>query len=111
MTDQRARETLALAARTLIIGGLVGVATWLAIVVSRPAGGVSIVWVGSGLLAGILLTSPYRAWTPYLVAALAGNLLARSLYGDALPIVIGRGIASTLDAGVVAWALRHFVAM
>jgi len=109
VTDQRARETLALAARTLIIGGLVGVATWLAIVVSRPAGGVSIVWVGSGLLAGILLTSPYRAWTPYLVAALAGNLLARSLYGDALPIVIGRGIASTLDAGVVAWALRHFV--
>jgi integral membrane sensor domain MASE1 len=87
----------------------VGVATWLAIVVSRPAGGVSIVWVGSGLLAGILLTSPYRAWIPYLVAALAGNLLARSLCGDALPIVIGRGIASTLDAGVVAWALRHFV--
>ena len=109
MTDERARETLALAARALIVGALVGVATWLAIVVSRPAGGVSIVWVGSGLLAGILLTSPYRAWIPYLAAALVGNLLARSLYGDALPIVIGRGIASTLDACVVAWALRYFV--
>ena len=81
----------------------------MAIVVSRPAGGVSIVWVGSGLLAGILLTSPSRAWIPFLLAALVGNLLARSLYGDALPIVIGRGIASTLDACVVAWALRHFV--
>jgi diguanylate cyclase (GGDEF)-like protein/PAS domain S-box-containing protein len=109
VTDERARETLALAARPLIVGALVGVATWLAIFVSRPTGGVSIIWVGSGLLAGILLTSPYRAWIPYLAAALVGNLLARSLYGDALPIVIGRGIASTLDACVVAWALRHFV--
>ena len=109
MTDDRARNTLALAGRALIVGALVGVATWLAIVVSRPAGGVSIVWVGSGLLAGILLTSPYRAWIPYLAAALVGNLLARSLDGDALPIVIGRGIASTLDACVVAWALRYFV--
>jgi len=109
VTDERARETLALAMRALIIGGIVGVATWLAIALSRPTGGVSIVWVGSGLLAGILLTSPYRAWIPYLVAALAGNLLARSLYGDAPPIVIGRGIASTFDAWAVAWALRYFV--
>jgi len=109
VTDDRARETLALAARTLVVGGLVGAATWLAIALSRPAGGVSIIWVGSGLLVGILLTSPYRAWIPYLAAALVGNMLARILCGDAGPIIIGRGIASTLDAYAVAWALRYFV--
>ena len=109
MTDERARETLAFAARTLVVGALVGIATWLAITLFRPAGGVSIIWVGSGLLAGILLTSPYRAWVPYLIAALAGNLLARGLAGDALPIILGRGIASTFDAAVVAYALHYFV--
>ena len=99
----------ALAARTLFVGGLVGVTTWLAITLSRPAGGVSIIWVGSGLLAGILLTSAYRVWIPYLVAALAADLLARALCGDAAPIVIGRGIASNLEAGVVACSLRYLV--
>ena len=99
----------ALAARTLFVGGLVGVTTWLAITLSRPAGGVSIIWVGSGLLAGILLTSAYRVWIPYLVAALAADLLARALCGDAAPIVFGRGIASNLEAGVVAYSLRYLV--
>jgi len=103
------REALALAARALIVGGVVGFATWLAIIVSRPTGGVSIIWVGSGILAGILLTSPYRAWVPYLVAALVGNLLARSIVGDSPPIFIGRAIASTLDAAVVAYALHYLV--
>jgi len=100
--DQRARETLALVARAIAVGVLVGLATLLAVTLSRPAGGVSIIWVGSGVLAGILLTSPYRAWAPYLVAALVGNLLARSIIGDNPPIVIGRALASTLDAAVVA---------
>ena len=109
MTDERARNNLTLAAQTLFVGSLIGVVTWLAIAVSRPVGGVSIVWISSGLLAGILLTSPYRAWIPYVGGALAGELLARSLYGDALPIAIGRGIASMLDVCVVAWALRYFV--
>jgi len=107
--DDRARETLGLAARTLVVGSLVGGATWLAITLFRPAGSVSIIWLGSGLLAGILLTSPYRAWVAYMVAALAANLLVRVLFGDAPPIAIGRGIASTLDAVVVAYALRYFV--
>ncbi len=109
MTDERAETALPVIARALIVGSAVGIATWLAIALSRPAGGVSIIWIGSGLLAGILLTSPYRAWLPYIAAALAGNMIARSLYGDAAPIVIGRGIASTLDVCAVAYALRHFV--
>jgi len=107
--DERARETLALVARALAVSVLVGLAAWLAVTLSRPAGGVSIIWVGSGILAGILLTSPYRVWAPYLIAALVGDLLARSIVGDSPPIVIGRALASTLDAAVVAYALRALV--
>jgi diguanylate cyclase (GGDEF)-like protein/PAS domain S-box-containing protein len=107
--DERARESLALAARAIAVGVLIGLATWLAVTLSRPAGGVSTIWVGSGILTGILLTSPYRAWAPYLVAAVVGELLARSIVGDNPPIVVGRALASTFDAAVVSCALRVLV--
>jgi diguanylate cyclase (GGDEF)-like protein/PAS domain S-box-containing protein len=95
--------------RLLVVALLTGVATWLAIALVRPQGGVTIIWVASGLLAGILLTSPYRLWIAYIVAAFVGNLLARSLFGDAPAMVVSRGIASTLDACVVVYALRYWV--
>ncbi|MEO8670207.1 MAG: diguanylate cyclase [Tahibacter sp.] len=95
--------------RVTAIALLIGSATWLTISLARPDGGVAIVWAVGGVLTGILLKSPHRLWVAYLIAALLGGLLARYLWGDPLLSVIGRSLASTIEAGVVAYALRHAV--
>ena len=97
------------AVRTLVVGLLIGLLTWLTIDLTRPTGGVTLIWTASGVLAGILLTSPYRLWARYIAVGFAANLLARALYGDALLAVAGRGIASTLETCIVVYSLRVFV--
>jgi len=96
--------------RALVVGLLTGLLTWLAIDFARPAAtGVTVIWAASGVLAGILLTSPYRLWTIYLCAGFVANIAGRALGGDALPMVAGRGFASTLETCIVVYALRLFV--
>jgi len=109
VTGKRFPNLLNGSVHALFVASLIGFCVWLSIQVTRPAHGVTIIWVASGLLAGILLTSPRRRWLVYIGAALAGNLLARALCGDALAEVFSRGIASTLDACLVAFALRVLV--
>ena len=93
----------------LAVAGLIGFCSWLSIALTRPEGGVTIIWPVSGLLVGIVLTSPRRLWSAYVVAALVGSLIARAAYGDPLLAVASRGIASTLEVCIVVYALRFFV--
>ena len=109
VTGNRFPNLLNGSVHVLFVASLIGFCVWLSIQVTRPASGVTIIWVASGLLAGILLTSPRRRWLVYIGAALAGNLLARALCGGALAEVFSRGVASTLDACLVAFALRVLV--
>jgi diguanylate cyclase (GGDEF)-like protein/PAS domain S-box-containing protein len=95
--------------RMLAVAGLIGVCAWFAIDLTRPAGGVTVIWLASGLLAGILLTSAERLWPAYICAALVGNLVARIVYGDPLLDVVVRSVAGTLEACIVAYALRIIV--
>ncbi len=109
----RATEELAIASadtlRALAVGLLTGLLTWIAIDLTRPAGGVTVIWPVSGVLAGILLTSPYRLWPIYIAAGFAANVLARALYGDAWFMVASRAIASTLETCIVVYSLRFLV--
>lgn len=109
----RATEELATASgdalRALGVGLLIGMLTWLAIDLTRPTGGVTVIWAAGGVLAGILLTSSYRLWPIYIFAAFVANLLARALYGDPWLTVAIRGTASTLEACIVVYALRFLV--
>ena len=95
--------------RVLAVGASIFLCTWLALRLTRPADGITIIWIASGVLAGVLLTSPYRLWTPYVVAGLVGTMVARLLCGDAPAVVAGRGLASVLEACGVAYALRYTV--
>jgi len=97
------------ATRIFAVGAAIFVCAWLAIRLGRPAGGIAIIWVASGLLTGILLTSPNRRWTSYILAGLAGTLLARVACGDPLSIVIIRGVASTIEVSTVVYTLRYFL--
>jgi len=109
VSNALARAGVTDALHAVLVGTAVALATWIAIAMTRSQSGVTIIWLASGMLAGILLTSPYRVWIAYIVAALIGNLLARALHGDAAPMVIARALASTLEACIVVYALRHFV--
>jgi diguanylate cyclase (GGDEF)-like protein/PAS domain S-box-containing protein len=109
VNTERTNAAIADGARTLAVGALIGLATYVSIALTRPAGGVTIIWIASGLLAGVVLTSPHRLWVAYLVAAFLGNLIARASYGDPLYSVIDRGLASTAETVIVVYALRHFV--
>lgn len=81
---------------------------WLSITFTRTPGSVSTLWIASGLLVGVLLTSPRQSWPLFLGAAFAANLLTRMLHGDPAASVIGLGGASTLDGGLAAVLIAYF---
>jgi diguanylate cyclase (GGDEF)-like protein/PAS domain S-box-containing protein len=95
--------------RTLAVGVLIGSSSWLAIELSRPQGGVSVIWAASGLLVGILLTTSHRHWSAYIFAALVGDLIARAACGDPPIDAAVRGLATTIEVCVVAYVLRYCV--
>lgn len=106
LTGAQARDVLPRAlAVTLSIGAL----SWLAIALSRPTGGVTIVWIASGVLTGLLLTSPHRRWPLYLACGLLATMTARVLCGDPLSIVVSRSLAGILESAGVAYSLRILV--
>jgi PAS domain S-box-containing protein len=108
-TPARVSEPLAAMARFIVVGGLIAFFCWFSINFTRQPGTGSTIWIASGLLTGVLLTSPRRLWPGYVLVALAGNLLARAAAGDAWYSVLGLGVASTLDALLVSLALAYYV--
>src|SRR5450432_1515841 len=101
-------SSLASMAKPLAVGALVAACCWISIH-TRQAGSLSTLWIASGILAGILMTSPRDAWRSCVLAAFAGNLLVRAMQGDAWYSVLGLAFASTLDAYLVALVLVQYV--
>ena len=99
---------LASLARASALGAVVALSCWVSILTRQP-GSLSPVWIASGVLAGVLITSARSTWPGYLLVAFAANVLVRVLYADTWPVALGRGFASTLDAFLVAFALVHYV--
>lgn len=83
---------------------------WISISFTRAPGGLSSLWLASGVLTGTLLTSPRPTWRAIVVAAVMGNVLVRVTQGDVWYSVLGLGFASTLEAILVALVLEHHVA-
>ena len=94
----------------LLTGALVVIACWLSITFTRLPGGSSMLWIASGILAGILLTSPRIAWRGCVIAAFASNVIVRAAHGDPWHDVLALGFANTFDAVFVAWLLVRSVA-
>ncbi len=93
----------ALALRAAMLGAVVGGLAWLSLHYTRQPTGLSTLWAASGVLCGVLLTTPRARWPWYLVAAYAGNVLARWLHHDAAYSVLGLGLLSLLDGQLTAW--------
>ena len=108
MIEARVRIAIAAGLRVLSVAVVIGVSSWLAIALTRPEGGVSVIWIASGLLVGILLTATPARWRTYIVAALVGNIVARFAFGDPVAEVMTHALASTFEACIVAYALRYW---
>ena len=93
-------------ARYFAMGAVTAVLSWVSIRFTREPGGTSMLWIASGVLTGVLLTSRRRLWPGYLAAALVGNILARIVVGDSWLAALGLATAALIDAVPVAWALR-----
>ncbi len=107
-TPGKAGGSLASMAKPLAVAALVMVSCWISIHTRQP-GSLSTLWIASGILAGILMTSPRDAWRACVLAAFAGNLLVRAAQGDAWYSALGLAFASTLDAYLVALVLIRYV--
>ena len=103
------RNPLVLIAKTFAVAVLVALSCWISIRFTRPPGGTSTLWIASGLLTGIVLTSARRYWTGYVVAAFAANVIVRIAIGDAWHAALGLGFACIIDTLVVVMVLAHWV--
>ncbi len=96
-------------AKMLAMSTLVALSCWISLTFTRGPSGFPALWIASGLLIGILLTSERALWLGYVFAALLGNMAVRFAVGDSLYLALGLGIAGTLEAVVVAIAVSHYV--
>src|ERR1700722_9216048 len=104
--DQRTR--FATARGAIAVAVCIGLLCLLSITYTHQPGGLSNLWPASGVLVGVLLTTRASRWNVYIVAALLANVLVRLTHTGSWYSSIVLGIVSTLDAGVVAYALRRF---
>jgi diguanylate cyclase (GGDEF)-like protein/PAS domain S-box-containing protein len=93
----------------LVLGALVGVASWLSITLTRAQGGASSIWIANGVLLGALVLKPRADWPQAVLAATVGTALARALAGDSLPIVLGLTGASVIEVLMIADGIRRRV--
>jgi len=93
--------------KAIVLGAVIAICCWISILMRQP-GSLSPIWIASGVLAGVLITSARSTWRSYVFAAFVGNVLARLLAADPWHVAFGRGFASSLDAVLVAYAVLHF---
>ncbi|MEO8742054.1 MAG: diguanylate cyclase [Lysobacteraceae bacterium] len=91
-----------LLARTFALALAIALCAWWSIVFTRGALGLSSLWVASGVLCGVLLTSPRKQWLPYMLAAFVASIMVNFLCKGVDPRGVVLSFANTLDAWIVA---------
>lgn len=86
----------------------VGATCWLSIAYTRQPGGLSNMWATSGILAGVLLTTPRPRWNVYIAASLVATVAVRLLHGDVWYFAVILGAAGMGEGCAVAYALRRY---
>lgn len=92
---------------TLLVGAIVTLATYGSVGLTRVEGGVAVVWVVNGLVAGVLLMSPRATWPRWLLVAGIAQVLGRYLLANAPIAVYGLTLANLFEAWLVAWWIRR----
>jgi len=103
------RNPLVLIAKTLAVAVLVALFAWISIRYTREPGSTSTLWIASGIITGIVLTSARQLWPGYLVGAFAANAIVRIAMGDAWHAALGLSFAALIDTVLVVLALAYWV--
>ena len=103
------RESWRIAPNTAAIAAAVAFCCWWSITFTRGPAGVSTLWVASGLLCGVLVTSPQRRWPAYVAGAFLASLLVNLWRGTDPLLAAGLSLANTLDASLIALAVSRQV--
>jgi diguanylate cyclase (GGDEF)-like protein/PAS domain S-box-containing protein len=97
----------------------VALSCWISITYTRQPGSTSALWIASGILTGVLLTSPRGMWRGYMLAAFVGNAcvlvaltdnhIASATHGHAWLLVFTHAAATVIEAMLVVLALMRYV--
>ena len=68
--------------RAWIVCGVVALATWASLALTRVEGGVAAMWIANGLVVAACLVAPRGQWPRLLVLATAGMIAVRLGHGD-----------------------------
>ena len=68
--------------RAGIVCGVVALATWASLALTRVEGGVAAMWIANGLVVAACLVAPRGQWPRLLVLATAGMIAVRLGHGD-----------------------------
>lgn len=98
----RPRTALELFRRTLVLAIVIAFCTWWSITYTNGALGLSYLWIGSGVLCGVLLISPRVEWPAYLLGGFAAHFSINILLNGLGPISVVFSFADTLEAWIVA---------
>jgi diguanylate cyclase (GGDEF)-like protein/PAS domain S-box-containing protein len=108
-THVRNREVLVVIRTGVVLAIAVAVSCWISLTFTRAVDSVSTMWIPSGLLAGLLITSRTSRWPVYIVIGFAANLLVR-LHRDLAPASSSiLAAAGTFEAWFVAFCLNRYV--
>jgi diguanylate cyclase (GGDEF)-like protein/PAS domain S-box-containing protein len=107
-THSRSKEVAIVVRNCVLLALVVAASCWMSLTYTRAAGSVSTLWIPSGLLAGLLITSRHSRWAAYIAAAFAANLWARLDHDFAVSPSISLAIASTFEAWLVGFCVVRF---
>jgi len=79
---------------------------WCSIAYTRLSGNLSLVWIGNGLLVGLLILRQSREWPELFAAATLASVMARALYGDPWLSNVVVNLANVLECLIIAGTIR-----
>ena len=94
------------AARFVVFAAVAFGSAWCSIRYTRVTGSVSLVWIGNGLLVGLLVLRPLREWPELFLAAILGSAAVRAAVGDPWWPNASLNFANVLECLLVAGAVR-----
>jgi PAS domain S-box-containing protein len=90
----------------LMIGVLVGALALAGVMLTREHGRIAALWLPNAVLTAILLRRRHGSDHGYILAGLAGNIIANLIAGDTLDRAAGLSICNSLEMLLVTWGTR-----
>lgn len=103
------RDAMKTLCKALLLALIAGVSAWWAITYTRGPAGLSTLWPASGIVCGVMLTSPRSRWPVYLLAAFIAFVSVNIVLHGLSATGSWLSVANALDAIIVALVVAREV--